>query len=108
MPEMDGYDATAAIRALEGSGPHIPIMAMTAAARQEAHDRGVAAGMDSYLAKPVGKDALLAMVARSLKNGPATGAPSIVAAPSVAVGRDASVDQSTQSSLSGGSVMTTR
>jgi CheY-like chemotaxis protein len=69
MPELNGYDATAAIRALEGSRRRTPIIAMTAGARREDQERCLAAGMDSYLAKPVSKDALLNLVARSLKNG---------------------------------------
>ena len=63
MPEMNGYEATAAIRAQEGSDRHTPIIAMTAGARREDRERCLAAGMDSYLAKPVSKDALLALVA---------------------------------------------
>jgi len=66
MPELNGYEATAAIRAQEGAGQHIPIIAMTAGARQEDRERCFAEGMDSYLAKPVSKDALLALVARSV------------------------------------------
>jgi CheY-like chemotaxis protein len=67
MPELDGYEATVAIRAHEGSGRHTPIIAMTAGARPEDRVRCLAGGMDSYLAKPVSKDALLALVAASLK-----------------------------------------
>jgi two-component system sensor histidine kinase/response regulator len=64
MPELNGYEATAAIRASEGTGRHTPIIAMTAGARQEDRERCFAEGMDSYLAKPVNKDALLALVGR--------------------------------------------
>jgi two-component system sensor histidine kinase/response regulator len=64
MPELNGYEATAAIRANEGTGRHTPIIAMTAGARQEDRERCFAKGMDSYLAKPVKKDALLALVGR--------------------------------------------
>jgi two-component system sensor histidine kinase/response regulator len=71
MPEMNGYEATAAIRAREGADRHTPIIAMTAGARREDQVRCLAEGMDSYLAKPVSKEALLALVARSLKNGTA-------------------------------------
>ena len=78
MPRMNGYDATAAIRAQEGSGRHAPIIAMAAGARQEDRDRCLAAGMDSYLAKPVSKDALLALVGVSVKRPPsATDATSV-------------------------------
>jgi PAS domain S-box-containing protein len=69
MPELNGYEATAAIRALESSGRRTPIIAMTAGARSEDRQRCLAEGMDSYLAKPVSKDALLALVARSVKSG---------------------------------------
>ncbi|MFN2506581.1 MAG: response regulator [Acidimicrobiales bacterium] len=64
MPEMNGYEATAAIRANEGSGRHTPIIAMTAGARREDRERCLAEGMDSYVSKPVGKDTLLALVAQ--------------------------------------------
>ena len=69
MPELNGYEATAAIRALKSSGRLTPIIAMTAGARVEDRQRCLAEGMDSYLSKPVSKDALLSLVARSVKNG---------------------------------------
>ena len=54
MPEMDGLDATAAIRAREkSSGGHIPIVAMTAHAMEGDRDRCLKAGMDGYVIKPV-------------------------------------------------------
>ena len=64
MPEMDGYEAAAAIRAGEGTGPRTPIIAMTAAAMPADRDRAKAAGMDDYLAKPVRRGDLLTAVAR--------------------------------------------
>jgi len=64
MPKMDGLQATAAIRAAEGDGRRMPIVALTAAGKQEDKDRCLAAGMDDHMAKPVGKARLLATVAR--------------------------------------------
>jgi PAS domain S-box-containing protein len=66
MPELNGYEATAAIRAQKGARGRTPIIAMTAGARREDQDRCLAEGMDSYLSKPVSKDTLLSLVARSV------------------------------------------
>ncbi len=66
MPELNGYEATAAIRAHGGASGRTPIIAMTAGARREDQERCLAEGMDSYLSKPVSKDALLSLVARSV------------------------------------------
>ncbi|MBA3561235.1 MAG: response regulator [Actinobacteria bacterium] len=63
MPELNGYEATAAIRASEGSNRHTPIIAMTAGARREDREYCLAQGMDGYLSKPMSKQALLDTVA---------------------------------------------
>ncbi|MCA1693225.1 MAG: response regulator [Actinobacteria bacterium] len=70
MPEMNGYEATAAIRDREDTGPQTPIIALTAGARPKDRVRCLVAGMDDYLAKPVSKDALLALIARYVGNAP--------------------------------------
>ncbi|HJT52543.1 MAG TPA: response regulator [Candidatus Angelobacter sp.] len=53
MPEMDGLEATRAIREEEASrGTHVPIVAMTAHALKGDNERFLSAGMDGYIAKP--------------------------------------------------------
>jgi CheY-like chemotaxis protein len=63
MPEMGGFEATAAIRAREQEkGGHIRIVAMTAHAMNGDRERCVAAGMDGYLSKPLDPRMLFAVV----------------------------------------------
>jgi len=63
MPEMDGIEATRAIRESEAlTGAHIPIVALTAHAMKSDQDRCVAAGMDGYISKPIQAADLLHMV----------------------------------------------
>ncbi len=57
MPEMDGFEATAAIRKTE-EGHRTPIIAMTASAATDDRDQCLAAGMDGYIGKPIQPDDL--------------------------------------------------
>ena len=59
MPEMDGLEATRAIRQKEqASGKHLPIIALTANAMIGDKERCLASGMDGFLAKPLSVQAL--------------------------------------------------
>ena len=65
MPELDGFEATAEIRARERtSGRHLPIVAMTAHAMKGDRERCVAAGMDGYVSKPIDRRKLYETIER--------------------------------------------
>ncbi len=67
MPDMDGFETTKAIRAQERTSlKHLPIVAMTAHAMIGDRDRCLAAGMDSYVTKPVDANKLFAAIADAL------------------------------------------
>jgi PAS domain S-box-containing protein len=64
MPEMDGLEATGAIRKLSGERGRMPIVAMTANAMRGDDERCLAAGMNDYLAKPIDRSKLAEVIAR--------------------------------------------
>jgi CheY-like chemotaxis protein len=69
MPKMGGFEATKAIREKEnGTGAHIPIVAMTAHAMKGDKEKCLKAGMDDYVAKPINAKELYATVER-IRNG---------------------------------------
>jgi two-component system, sensor histidine kinase and response regulator len=68
MPEMGGFECTAAIRAREQvTRVHLPIVAMTAHAMKGDEARCLAAGMDGYLSKPIDPNELFDVVAHHLR-----------------------------------------
>ena len=73
MPEMGGFEATAAIRDARASAParHMPIVAMTAHAMKGDRERCLAAGMDDYLTKPLDPRTLCALVEQMAGGTPA-------------------------------------
>jgi signal transduction histidine kinase/ligand-binding sensor domain-containing protein/DNA-binding response OmpR family regulator len=94
MPEMGGFEATAAIRHAESGGAiHIPIVAMTARAMSGDRESCLAAGMDAYVAKPISVAELVTTIESLVSGHPTveTGAPTETAAEPV---RSAVLDRS--------------
>ncbi len=74
MPDVDGYQATRAIRTLEveSERARTPIVAVTAHALQGEQEKVLEAGMDDYMTKPVRQETLQAMLSRWLVTSPAS------------------------------------
>jgi CheY-like chemotaxis protein len=69
MPEMDGFEATAAIRTREkDTGAHIPIVAMTARAVSGDREKCITTGMDDYVSKPINLADLSAAIGRAMNS----------------------------------------
>jgi CheY-like chemotaxis protein len=66
MPEMDGFEATAAIRREPGLAGRVPIVALTANAMQGDRERCLEVGMNDYVTKPVDVGRLAAALQRWL------------------------------------------
>jgi len=90
MPEMDGYEATRAIREREsrdGAGTgRVPVIALTAHAMEGDREKCIQAGMDDYLTKPFVQDDLFSLMKSWLKKaprkqGPVAGGPDTSARP---------------------------
>jgi PAS domain S-box-containing protein len=73
MPEMDGLEATAHIRAREHGGERLPIIGLTAHAMKGDRERCLEAGMDDYLSKPIQLPELFAALARLFPTEPEAG-----------------------------------
>jgi two-component system, sensor histidine kinase and response regulator len=78
MPEMSGLEATAAIRKQEeGTGRHVPIVALTARAMAGDREQCLAAGMDAYVAKPVRAAELFAAIDVVIAGSPPSPRPAL-------------------------------
>jgi PAS domain S-box-containing protein len=66
MPEMDGFEATRAIRALAGKAGQVPIVALSAQAGDEFREQCAIVGMNDYLTKPYEEAALVSVLSRWL------------------------------------------
>ncbi|MBS0210181.1 MAG: response regulator [Planctomycetes bacterium] len=67
MPELDGFEATAALRQREqATGQHVPVIAMTAHAMKGDRERCLEAGMDAYVSKPIRPQELFDVIEETL------------------------------------------
>jgi PAS domain S-box-containing protein len=88
MPGMNGFEATAAIRAKEKlTGGHVPIIAMTAHALKGDQERCLSAGMDGYISKPIRTSELFSTIESMLSNKESAPANDAASASDPIVGR---------------------
>ncbi|HUI42180.1 MAG TPA: PAS domain S-box protein, partial [Terriglobia bacterium] len=100
MPIMDGVEATTAIRFREvATGRHLPIVAVTAHAMPGDREKYLALGMDGYLAKPIRRERLLAVIEEFCAKPGRQAASAAAAAPAVHSGPDAAPEPSPTSGL---------
>jgi len=67
MPEMDGYEAVAHIRKMEGANQRVRVVAMTAEAIAGCRERCLDAGMDDYVTKPLSMEPLIQAVRNGIR-----------------------------------------
>jgi signal transduction histidine kinase/DNA-binding response OmpR family regulator len=104
MPELDGFEATAAIRAAEAdSDRHLPIVAVTAHAMKGDRERCLEAGMDEYLAKPLRAAQLYAVIDAVTAGRPVPDLPAPDADDLPPAGADAPMDPQEALNATGGS-----
>jgi CheY-like chemotaxis protein len=73
MPDMDGFEATAKIRAMEQDlGYHTPIIAITAHAMKGDREKCLAAGMDGYITKPLRLNEMFDLIEETLSKVPSS------------------------------------
>ncbi len=79
MPEMDGFEATRRLREADvrATRPDVPVIAMTAHAMKGDRDRCLAAGMDDYVAKPIGPERLRDAIDRRASGASASSTPAL-------------------------------
>lgn len=68
MPELDGYEATKAIRKSEGPNKNTPVLVLSAYASQSERSKSLEAGANDYLSKPVKKQVLFEAILQQVKN----------------------------------------
>ncbi|MBR0682830.1 response regulator [Roseomonas eburnea] len=72
MPQLDGFETTRRIRAMQPPASQVPVIALTASALPEQVEAARRAGMDAHLAKPLDRRALLDLLRRMPRQGGAT------------------------------------